>query len=101
MSVTSIIIYTESNCHYLAQFIIEFCILISGNPTFTQPITNETVAVGREAILACQVEDLGQYKVSKFIKHAQKLKLLEIIRLKPQTATYGFCWFDPSTSALN
>ncbi|XP_044757208.1 neurotrimin-like [Coccinella septempunctata] len=34
------------------------------NPKFTAPITNVTVPVGREAILTCLVEDLGQYKVA-------------------------------------
>ncbi|KAH0811456.1 hypothetical protein GEV33_011335 [Tenebrio molitor] len=34
------------------------------NPKFSHPITNVTVAVGREAILACLVEDLGGYKVA-------------------------------------
>ncbi|XP_065157507.1 neurotrimin-like [Atheta coriaria] len=34
------------------------------NPKFSEPITNVTVAVGREAIMACLVEDLGQYKVA-------------------------------------
>ncbi|XP_063912146.1 lachesin-like [Zophobas morio] len=34
------------------------------NPKFSQPIPNSTVAVGREAILACVVENLGSYKVA-------------------------------------
>ncbi|KAF5286299.1 hypothetical protein FQA39_LY04197 [Lamprigera yunnana] len=34
------------------------------NPKFSEPITNVTAAVGREAILACLVEDLGAYKVA-------------------------------------
>ncbi|KAK4881544.1 hypothetical protein RN001_004863 [Aquatica leii] len=34
------------------------------NPKFSDPITNVTAAVGREAILACLVEDLGAYKVA-------------------------------------
>ncbi|CAH0553150.1 unnamed protein product, partial [Brassicogethes aeneus] len=34
------------------------------NPKFSAPITNVTVPVGREAILSCLVEDLGQYKVA-------------------------------------
>lgn len=54
---------------------IYHCFLISENPKFSEPITNVTVAVGREAILACQVEDLGQYKVSKFSKQAEKCHL--------------------------
>ncbi|XP_044258591.1 lachesin-like [Tribolium madens] len=34
------------------------------SPKFSQPIPNNTVAVGREAILACVVENLGSYKVA-------------------------------------
>ncbi|XP_019867358.1 neurotrimin-like [Aethina tumida] len=34
------------------------------NPKFSAPITNVTVPVGREAILSCLVEDLGQFKVA-------------------------------------
>ncbi|GJQ77107.1 hypothetical protein Trydic_g23676 [Trypoxylus dichotomus] len=34
-------------------------------PKFREPISNVTVAVGREAILACEVEDLGEYKKAK------------------------------------
>ncbi|KAL3276400.1 hypothetical protein HHI36_011784, partial [Cryptolaemus montrouzieri] len=34
------------------------------NPKFKAPITNVTIPVGREAILSCLVEDLGQYKVA-------------------------------------
>ncbi|GLV45446.1 Dpr-interacting protein eta [Carabus blaptoides fortunei] len=34
------------------------------NPKFSEPITNMTVPVGREAILACVVEDLSTYKVA-------------------------------------
>lgn len=35
----------------------------SEDPDFRHPIKNVTVPVGREAILACQVTDLGHYKV--------------------------------------
>ncbi|KAK4881543.1 hypothetical protein RN001_004862 [Aquatica leii] len=34
------------------------------NPKFGEPIRNVTVAVGREAIFTCIVEDLGTYKVA-------------------------------------
>lgn len=44
--------------------ITEHVTFISENPKFSEPIANVTAAVGREAILACKVEDLGQYKVS-------------------------------------
>ncbi|XP_066588541.1 lachesin-like [Prorops nasuta] len=33
-------------------------------PTFTEPIANVTVSLGREAVLACVVEDLLTYKVA-------------------------------------
>lgn len=33
-------------------------------PFFTGPIENITVAVGKEAILSCHVQNLGTYKVS-------------------------------------
>jgi hypothetical protein len=39
----------------------------SEDPDFRHPIKNVTVPVGREAILACQVTDLGHYKVNLHI----------------------------------
>lgn len=36
---------------------------LSTDPKFSAPIANVTAAVGREAILTCQVIDLGSYKV--------------------------------------
>lgn len=36
---------------------------LSTDPKFSAPIANVTAAVGREAILTCQVVDLGSYKV--------------------------------------
>lgn len=33
-------------------------------PSFTQPIENVTVPVGRETILSCSVQNLGGFKVS-------------------------------------
>lgn len=38
--------------------------LFSDDPKFSHPIVNVTVAVGREAILECVVEDLAAFKVS-------------------------------------
>lgn len=38
--------------------------LFSAEPKFSAPITNVTVPVGREAILACVVQDLSTYKVT-------------------------------------
>lgn len=32
-------------------------------PRFVEPVTNVTVTVGRDALLACVVEDLRGYKV--------------------------------------
>lgn len=34
-------------------------------PRFVEPVTNVTVTVGRDALLACVVEDLRGYKVNK------------------------------------
>lgn len=38
-------------------------VTLSTDPKFSSPIANVTAAVGREAILTCQVVDLGSYKV--------------------------------------
>lgn len=40
-----------------------FLFLQTADPKFSAPIINATVAVGRDAILSCQVHDLIQYKV--------------------------------------
>ena len=37
---------------------------VSDLPRFGKPLNNLTVSVGREAIFACVVENLGPYKVS-------------------------------------
>lgn len=37
---------------------------LTADPKFSAPIINATVAVGRDAILSCQVHDLIQYKVN-------------------------------------
>lgn len=34
------------------------------DPYFTRPIENITVPIGKEAVLSCYVENLGNYKVS-------------------------------------
>ncbi|XP_044002273.1 neurotrimin-like isoform X2 [Aphidius gifuensis] len=34
------------------------------DPNFKEPITNVTASVGREAVLSCVVQNLGQYKVA-------------------------------------
>lgn len=42
------------------------CVIVcrfSAEPKFSAPITNVTAPVGREAILACVVQDLSTYKV--------------------------------------
>jgi hypothetical protein len=36
---------------------------LNSEPTFTQPIQNVSVAMGREAVLSCYVENLQHYKV--------------------------------------
>lgn len=38
---------------------------VSDGPTFTVPISNVTVSVGREATLACVVENLSNFKVKR------------------------------------
>lgn len=38
--------------------------IVLADPKFSGPIQNATVAVGRDAVLTCMVEDLGAYKVS-------------------------------------
>lgn len=38
-------------------------------PSFTQPIENVTVPVGRETILSCSVQNLGGFKVSNSRKN--------------------------------
>jgi hypothetical protein len=40
-----------------------FLLFVSDVPKFGQPINNVTIAVTREATLACVVEDLANYKV--------------------------------------
>ena len=40
------------------------CFYFVADPKFSGPILNATVAVGRDAVLTCMVEDLGAYKVS-------------------------------------
>lgn len=41
-----------------------FSVLFSDNPKFSEPISNVTAPVGREATLICVVDDIGGYKVS-------------------------------------
>ncbi|XP_017779903.1 PREDICTED: neurotrimin-like, partial [Nicrophorus vespilloides] len=55
----TIVSYAFSNAFSRKQYYY-----VSENPKFSEPITNVTASVGREAILACLVEDLGQYKVA-------------------------------------
>lgn len=47
--------------------ILVLCFCVAENPKFSEPIINVTAAVGREAILACVVEDLGGYKVLSWV----------------------------------
>lgn len=51
------------------KFKMLFCFFLNlfsfvADPKFSGPILNATVAVGRDAVLTCMVEDLGAYKVS-------------------------------------
>ena len=40
-----------------------------GDPDFAGPISNVTVALGREAILTCSVTQLAHYKVMPYSNH--------------------------------
>lgn len=47
------------------QYFMNFRVLFfSADPTFTAPIVNVTVPVGRDAFLTCKVHDLVAFKVS-------------------------------------
>lgn len=48
-------------------------LFMAADPKFSGPIQNATVAVGRDAILTCMVEDIGSFRVST---------ILEIISVK-------------------
>lgn len=39
-----------------------------GEPIFVDQVNNATVAVGRDASLQCQVENVGEYKVSEQLR---------------------------------
>lgn len=47
------------------------------DPKFSGPILNATVAVGRDAVLTCMVEDLGGYKVSFAFEFHMKIFLFK------------------------
>jgi len=51
---------------------------ISDDPDFRHAIKNVTVPMGREAVLACSVTDLGHYKVSAFLVTYGLCKLKKI-----------------------
>lgn len=52
--------------------------IVSVDPKFSGPIQNATVAVGRDAVLTCMVEDLGAYKVSFKLIAKQRAYLLSL-----------------------
>jgi hypothetical protein len=57
--------------HIIANSINGFFVFLNlfpADPKFSAPISNVTVAVGREAILTCVVHDLGSYKVRFFVE---------------------------------
>lgn len=59
--------YYNNSCISQNVIIINGYSFVTENPKFSEPITNVTVAVGREAILVCLVEDLGAYKVRRML----------------------------------
>lgn len=54
-------------------------------PRFVEPVPNVTVTVGRDALLACVVEDLRSYKVKVqflyyfFFTYQIKEKILKVV----------------------
>ncbi|XP_018913118.2 lachesin isoform X1 [Bemisia tabaci] len=66
-----------------------------GNPNFTQPIGNVTVHLGKEAVLKCQVKDLGNYKVGWIRAEDQT-----ILALHTRVVTHS-ARFSVSHDALN
>jgi hypothetical protein len=42
-------------------------LLRTDTPKFGEPIQNQTIAVGREAVFSCVVDNLQTYKVSFFL----------------------------------
>lgn len=63
---------------------IFFFLTFVADPKFSGPILNATVAVGRDAVLTCMVEDLSAYKVSLLCK---------LIAVKVQTVLSGLYGF--------
>ena len=53
-------------------------------PRFAEPVANVTVSVGRDALLACVVENLKGYKVINLINLITKKKIFECLKTKPQ-----------------
>lgn len=65
---------------------------LSTDPKFSAPISNVTAAVGREAILTCQVIDLGSYKViHEKNKHNDGIMT---IQCDPQSRISNFTFFE-------
>lgn len=42
-----------------------FSLFVSDFPKFSEPISNVTASVGREATMICVVDDIGGYKVRR------------------------------------
>lgn len=51
---------------YLQEITTDFLFTESMYPRFAEPIPNVTVTVGRDALLACVVDNLQGFKVSYF-----------------------------------
>lgn len=58
--------YPQTMYNRLIILIISLYVIDSQNdePEFLNPMSNVTVALGREAILVCSVKNIGEHKVS-------------------------------------
>lgn len=48
-------------------------LFFADNPKFSSPIANVTVAVGREALIECGVDNLSTFKVCKLLSNLVSL----------------------------
>lgn len=51
---------------WICMLLIYLCVIESLLPRFAEPIQNVTVTVGRDALLACVVDNLRGYKVTTY-----------------------------------
>jgi len=67
--------------------------VISGDPEFTEPITNVTVPAGRSVKLGCSVRNLGSYKVWYIFFPSEIEYVLNITDRCTYIYIYIFIWF--------